>query len=498
MLRRFLVSIYALLCVSAHAQQTSQSVLDFEYVVEFDNVSLNAALRQLNRQTHINFSYNSTIIPKMEKFSATYNGVPLRNIIEDLLTKANLYFKEVNESIVILKAPTTDRMIRGQVVDAENGLPLPYANVFIDNSTFGVAADNEGNFEIKDIPYISFKLVVSYVGFQPKSIAIKNDQPLGTNKLIIEMEEEQVELSPIEVTARKTREQRRIDRRLLRRFEEDFLGRDANANECKILNPEVLNFYILDSLGNYEVEASDNLLIENDALGYFINYFMEEFTFINGVKVTVGKSQFSEMEPKSRKQNRKWEEAREKAYFGSVTHFLRSIIDGNASTEGFLVNTVQFDSVTSEYSTPLNPPKVSDILTVEKTTKELEYRLIVSSDIEVTYVKAFEDDEYKKLFRSKSKSGNYKYTDQKSRSTITLSNDQSLTSYQITGLDISDVPLFQKSVILFQEDDPLFAYPGYFNNKRAALYLGWWTWGGFSVKLPVNYTPNPSAEDKEN
>ena len=494
MLRGFLISIYAFWCINAQAQEKSDSILDLEYVIEFDNVTLSAALRQLNRQTQINFSYNTMIIPKMDKFSVMYDSVSLRLILEDILSKANLYFKEVNGTVVILKQPTTDRLIKGQVLDAETQAPLPYANVFIDNSTFGVATNREGYFEIKTIPYIAFNLVISYVGYQPKTVPFNYEQPLDNSMFIIEMNVAEVDLEPVEVSAKKTRKQRKSDRRLLKRFEEDFLGRDSNAKDCRIVNPEVLDFFVLDSLNNYEVTANDKLYIENYALGYAVSYILEEFTFINGTKTYIGKAQFSELEPKSRKQNTKWEEARGKAYYGSVNHFLNSLIQGKVAEEGFLVNTVQFDSVTSEYSTPLNPAKISEIVRLEPGEKDLEYKLIASSDIEITYTKGFEDEEYKKLFRSKSKSGNYKYTDQKSRSTISLSNDQSLTSYQVVGMDISDVPLFQKSVILFQEDDPLVAFPGYFSSKRAALYLGWWTWGGFSVKLPLNFRPNEQEQ----
>lgn len=494
MLRGFLVSIYAFWCINAQAQDKSNSILDFQYVVEFDNVTLSAALRQLNRQTQINFSYNTMIIPKMDKFSVTYDSVSLRSILDDILSKANLYYREVNGTVVILKQPSTDRTIKGQVLDAETQAPLPYANVFIDNSTFGVPTNREGYFEIRNIPYIAFNLVVSYVGYQAKTIPFNYSQPLENNRFIIEMNVDEVALEPVEVSANKTRKQRKSDRRLLKRFEEDFLGRDSNAKDCRIVNPEVLDFFILDSLNNYEVTANDKLYIENYALGYSISYMLEEFTFINGTKTYIGKAQFTELEPKSRKQNSKWEAAREKAYLGSVNHFLNSLIEGRVAEEGFLVNTVQFDSVTSEYSTPLNPAKISEIIKLEPAEKELEYKLITSSDIEITYTKDYEDEEYKKLFRSKSKSGNYKYTDQKSRSTISLSNDQSLTSYQVVGMDISDVPLFQKSVILFQEKQPLIAYPGYFSSKRAALYLGWWTWGGFSVKLPLNFRPKESDQ----
>ncbi|MGW8121768.1 carboxypeptidase-like regulatory domain-containing protein [Roseivirga echinicomitans] len=464
-------------------------MLDLQYIIEFDNVTLSAALRQLNRQTQINFSYNPVIIPKMDKFSVSYDTVTLRFVLEDILSKANLYFKEVNGTVVVLKQPITNRVLKGQVLDAETQTPLPYANVFIDNSTFGVASDREGYFDIKNIPEMAFNLVVSYVGYEPKTMVFNYKQPLDNSRYIVEMEVAELDLEPVEVLANKTRKQRKSDRRLLKRFEEDFLGRDSNAKECRILNPEVLDFFLLDSLGNYEVTASDKLLIENYALGYEVGYMLDEFTFINGTKTYIGNAQFRELEPKSRKQNSKWEEARAKAYYGSVNHFLNSLIQGKVAEEGFSVNIVQFDSVTSEYSTPLNPAKISEIIRLTPADKELEYKLVASSDIEVTYTKGFEDDDYKKLFRSKSKSGNYKYTDQKSRSTISLSNDQSLTSYQVVGMDISDVPLYQKSVILFQEDDPMVSYPGYFSSMRSALYLGWWTWGGFSVKLPLNYRP---------
>jgi hypothetical protein len=491
MRRKFLVSLYIFWCISGQAQNAIDSVLDREITISFNNVSLGAALRQINRQAQVNFSYNSTIIPKIERITADFNQSTLRYVLTDLLDKANLYFKEVSGTVIILKRVLTDREISGRVVDALTQAPLPYANVFIDNSTLGVATDLNGEFEIKDIPYIAFNLVSSYVGYTSKSIRFNNSQRLNQGKFIIELDIEEKTLDPFQITARKTWSQRRKDRRLLKRFEQDFLGRDSNAKDCRIVNPEVLDFFSIDSLDNYEVIASDILFIENYAMGYRIGYLLEEFSFSNGIKTTIGKAQFKELEAKSKKQNRKWDEARAKAYYGSLNHFLNSLIDSKVSEEGFLVNVVQFDSVTSEYSTPLNPAPLSEIISLTPTDKEFEFKLNVKSDIEVTYKLGYEDSEYKKLYRSKSKTGNYKYTDQKSRSTISLSNDQSLTSYQVVGLDISDVPLFQKSVILFQPNQPItVAFPGYFASKRSALYLGWWTWGGFSVKLPLNYKPN--------
>jgi hypothetical protein len=326
-------------------------------------------LRQINRQAHVNFSYNSSIIPKTERISADYNQATLRDVLTDLLDDANLYFREVSGTIIILKRILTDREIIGRVVDAKTQAPLPYANVFIDNSTLGAATNVVGEFIIKDIPYIAFNLVTSYVGYTSKTIRFNNSQKIAQGKFIIELEIEEKALDPFQITARKTRSQRRRDRKLLKRFEEDFLGRDGNAKDSRIVNPEVLELYLIDSLDNYEVSASDILFIENYAMGYRIGYLLEEFSFKNGIKTTIGKAQFKELEAKSKKQHRKWDEARSKAYHGSVNHFLNSLIDNKLTEEGFSVNVVQFDSVTSEYSTPLNPPSAAEIISLTPTNK---------------------------------------------------------------------------------------------------------------------------------
>ena len=286
-----MVSIYIFWCISSQAQEVVNQVLSRDVTISFNSVSLSAALRQLNRQAQINFSYNTTIIPRIERITGDYDRVPLRKILTDLLDDANLYFREVNGTIVILKRELTDRVISGRVVDEVTQAPLPYANVFIDNSTLGVATDLNGEFEIKDIPYIAFNLVISYVGYTSKTIRFNNGQGLDNGRYIIELNIEEKALDAFQVVGTKTRAQRRKDRRLLKRFEQDFLGRDSNAKDCRIVNPEVLEFYVVDSLDTYEVIANDLLFVENNAMGYRIGYLLEQFTFSNGIKTTIGKAQ---------------------------------------------------------------------------------------------------------------------------------------------------------------------------------------------------------------
>lgn len=476
------------------AQDSQKSVLDNKISIQFNNASLPAAFRQLNREANLNFSYNSNIIPRESRVTRVYNDVSVRKILEDLIDQGNLYYREIQNTIIINKRIYSDRKITGRVIDLETQEPLPFANVFIDNSTLGVATDIEGYFEIDNIPDVGFNLVVSYVGYESKTIPFNYKQEVEDRNFIIELEIDPIALESIQVIGQASRKRSRERRKLFNRFEEEFLGRSDNAKKCEIINPEVLEFEVLDSLGNYKVTAEDILYVENRALGFRVGYLLEEFRFENGLKMNIGKAQFKELEAKSRRKYRKWEEAREKAYYGSVQHFLNALIYSDVEEEGFKVNVINYDSVTSEYTTPLNPLPVEEIISIEKTNKEYLYTLKAKQDIEVTYTKAYEDDDYKKLYRSSSKSGNYKYTDKKARTSIEFSNGQSLTSYQVFGLDLADVELFQKSIIFFKSLETPVSYPGQFLQPRDVTFGGWWRWGAFSDLLPLNYRPDLAKE----
>ena len=234
------------------------------------------------------------------------------------------------------------------------------------------------------------------------------------------------------------------------------------------------------------------MYISNRALGYRVTFYLEEFVFINGAQSTKGTAQFEELEPKSRKQNRRWEAAREEAYKGSLPHFLNALIDDDLTDQGFLINTVQFDSVTSEYfSVSLRGLPLEEVLTLEKMEEEGRYQLRTNSDIEVTYTKAYESPAYVKRFRSQSSKGRtYKYTDRKTISKVKLGDNQRLSS-SLDNVEISSLQLFQTSVILFNNREPIITAPGGFNNEEDAQYLGWWNWGGVSGILPFGYKPEP-------
>ena len=97
-------------------------------------------------------------------------------------------------SLFVLKsspvmAQTADvKSIRGIVQDTK-GAPLPYVNVFIQNSYEGDVSDSRGYFEIltkKTGPQV---LIASMIGFEKRSRKINLDRPgLGSIKFILTVE----------------------------------------------------------------------------------------------------------------------------------------------------------------------------------------------------------------------------------------------------------------------------------------------------------------------
>ena len=56
--------------------------------------------------------------------------------------------------------------IIGKVIDSKTLEPLPFANIFINQTTLGTAADETGSFVLTDVPDGLNEVVVSFVGYQ--------------------------------------------------------------------------------------------------------------------------------------------------------------------------------------------------------------------------------------------------------------------------------------------------------------------------------------------
>ncbi|MEZ4700100.1 MAG: carboxypeptidase-like regulatory domain-containing protein [Rhodothermales bacterium] len=224
--------------------------------------------------------------------------------------------------------PQPAAVLTGTVVDDSTGTPLAGVNVFIASSMIGTTTDGEGRYRLEKVPLGAQRLYVSSIGFEPQA----RDIILRESKLYtfdFRMAEAVAELGEITVEAKGDK---RWARRL-ERFTSLFIGETPNAQETKILNPEVLDF--ADKGGTLLAFAGEILVIENRALGYKVQYFLKDFAAEPTRTRYDGEPLFEELTPANAEEAAMWEENRRKAFYGSVRHFFLAVLSGRAKEHGF-------------------------------------------------------------------------------------------------------------------------------------------------------------------
>jgi hypothetical protein len=85
--------------------------------------------------------------------------------------------------------------------------------------------------------------------------------------------------------------------------------------------------------------ADDPIIFENRALGYRISYQLEEFevNFKTRVSLFFGYPFFEDMDTNRKGLQSKWKRSRNKAYYGSMIHFMRSLYRDSLAQQGFEV-----------------------------------------------------------------------------------------------------------------------------------------------------------------
>ena len=225
------------------------------------------------------------------------------------------------------KAQTTTYSIEGDVVETKNAESIPSANVFLEGTTLGTQSDSKGHFIIKNIPAGNYRLIASMVGFQTYSLKI-----LVSNKdlnIKISLIEDVKSLQEVKVIG----ERDKTWEKQYKVFEREFLGYNFDKKDVKILNMEVIDFQYKE--GVLKANAIQPIVIENKTLGYKITYILKGFER-NKINTSYkGIPRYEKLIPKNIEEEKTWNKNRESAYKGSLTHFLKALLDDKLSNEGF-------------------------------------------------------------------------------------------------------------------------------------------------------------------
>lgn len=219
--------------------------------------------------------------------------------------------------------------LTGQVRDSLTQAPLPFASVFLANTTLGVNTNEQGQFVLLDVPAGSYDLVASYIGHRlAKQHIVVGNTPL---QVLLQPGPAANQLSEVLVRPNPNRASD------YQKFVALFLGQTTFSRQCRIQNPD-------DILVDYDpaekvltAAAYKFVRVDNLALGYRIKYYGLRFSsnFKHNHMRFYGQPVFEEMTPRNARQQQRWQANRLAAYRGSLTHFLKSVREGNFTAEGF-------------------------------------------------------------------------------------------------------------------------------------------------------------------
>jgi TonB-dependent receptor len=103
--------------------------------------------------------------------------------------------------------------IEGYVFDSQYNEPLPGANIYLEGTSFGAAADLNGKYSITGIPAGDYQLVVRYIGYQEKRIDVTITAGQSFEQ-ILTLDFQTLEGEVIEVTAQAEGQMQAINQQL--------------------------------------------------------------------------------------------------------------------------------------------------------------------------------------------------------------------------------------------------------------------------------------------
>ena len=281
--------------------------------------------------------------------------------------------------------------VKGTVKDAATGDLMPFATVFFAETTFGTATDDQGNYTLRVSNPGTYDFIVKFVGYKTYATQLKlGDQAEITMDVLIEADAKS--LGDVVVTAKKDAKWQEH----MREFRLIFFGESANARQCKILNEEVIDFIFDEEKVILEAFSSEPLIIENKALGYKIQYFLEHFevNYTANISSYYGYTVFEELKSKSQRKINRWEANRKKAYDGSAVHFFTSLYENRLKEDGFFVQVAK--DVTG-MGRLIDAKDANVYQFLRGGTTDISKRLPFENLLYVTYDKEFESREYQEV-----------------------------------------------------------------------------------------------------
>lgn len=163
-MRYLLLAIAFTSSLALHAQDA--------YVVSFEDVSLEEAVKEISKKYHFKFSFDPQLL-RQYRITKTIQTNKEKKLLEEMLSGIPIHYKKAKGFILLIpdKDPPPEKII-GKVYDSGTGQVLSYAQVAtLDHANIN---DGTGAFSLK-VPRDSMQITVTHLGYKPSTFWIKPD-----------------------------------------------------------------------------------------------------------------------------------------------------------------------------------------------------------------------------------------------------------------------------------------------------------------------------------
>lgn len=190
-LQIFLIIFFSGVALGSPSETLGQSILEKRVTLNADNQKIKNVLTSIEKSVRIKFSYNPQSIAVDKEVTFEYHNRKLGEILEEVLSQANLTFEVVGNYIVITeKSSANDQSsvvteyeydpaftVSGTVFDETNA-PLPGVNVVVKGTTIGTTSDKDGKFSLT-VAEGTETLIFTFIGYAPQEVAINNQTQIN-------------------------------------------------------------------------------------------------------------------------------------------------------------------------------------------------------------------------------------------------------------------------------------------------------------------------------
>jgi len=223
-------------------------------------------------------------------------------------------------------------IIKGTILDKKTKEMVCFATVYFDGTFVGTTSDRNGDFSL-NIPHNAYMpLTVSSIGYY--SVTLPD---FSTNKpLTIYLKPKAYKIREVTVSDKSLVRKRKANLRL---FKNVFIGTTENALSCEITNEQDISFNYDSDSDTLKAFASKPILIDNNALGYKVTYYLDKFEYYRKSNSFLYKGNiiFNEDLASQTTDKQLYETKRKTAYLGSRMHFFRALWANDLISAGFKV-----------------------------------------------------------------------------------------------------------------------------------------------------------------